>query len=130
MTENEINKFTNTIELFGKIFVAGVIFSDRLIINNNMYINYLINWIKSKQIFKTILLYRKSRDGDHYETSHKLCVQKGTTLVLIKSNENFLKRGLNELKKQTKIIRRENTAKIRKRRISTTLVIFYNRICI
>ena len=56
VTENEINKFTNTIELFGKIFVAGVIFSDRLIINNNMYINYLINWIKSKQIFKTILL--------------------------------------------------------------------------
>ena len=62
VTDNEINKFTNTIKLFGKIFVAGVIFSDSLIINNNnMYINYLINWINSKQSFKTILLYRKSR---------------------------------------------------------------------
>ena len=91
VTDNEINKFTNNIKLFGKIFVDGVIFSDSLIINNNnMYINYLINWINSKQSFKTILLYRKSRDGDDYETFHKLCDRKGTTLVLIKSSENFI----------------------------------------
>ena len=91
VSENEINKIIKMIKMFGRIFVSGEIFSDSLIINNNnLYIENLITWINSKKSFKTILLYRKSRDGDDYDTFHKLCDKKGITLVLIKSNEGFI----------------------------------------
>ena len=38
---------------------------------------------------KTVLLFSKTKDGDSYETFHKLCDNKGDTVVLIKSNEGF-----------------------------------------
>ena len=91
LKENEINKIIDMIEAFGKIYVSGKILTDSLIINNNKaYIDNIINWINSNKIFKTKLLYRKSKDGDDYETFHKLCDKKGTTLILIKSTEGFI----------------------------------------
>ena len=91
VNENEINKILNMIKMFGRIFISGEIFGDSLIINNNnIYIENLINWINSKKEFKTNLLYRKSRDGDDYDTFHKLCDKKGITLILIKSTEGFI----------------------------------------
>ena len=89
--ENELNKIIGMIKTFGKIYISGMVFNDSLIINNNnLYIENLINWINSNKIFKTVLLYRKSRDGDDYETFHRLCDKKGTTVVLIKSSEGFI----------------------------------------
>ena len=42
-------------------------------------------------------MYRKSIDGDSYEIFHKLCDNKGPTLILIKSNENFIIGGYTPL---------------------------------
>ena len=97
--ENEINKIIEMIKNFGRIYISGVILSDSLIIKKNkIYIDYLIKWINPIKKFKTELLYRKSRDGDDYETFHRLCDNKGTTLVLIKSVEGFIIGGYTPIK--------------------------------
>jgi hypothetical protein len=96
LEENDIQKFLKTIKEFGEIISENNlnIFENSLIINNNkIYIKNLFNWINDKnesKKFKTSLLYRKSRDGDSYNTFHNLCDNKGTTLVLYKSNEGFI----------------------------------------
>ena len=96
--EQELNTIINSLQIFGKIYISGIIFNDSLIINkNNIYIENLISWINSTKKFKTELLYRKSRDGDDYETFHRLCDKQGTTIVLIKSNEGFIIGGYTPL---------------------------------
>ena len=92
--ENKINKFITSIKSFGKINVL----EDSLILNEDTsYIDNIINWINPKGSLKTQLLYRKSRDGDSYDTFHTLCDNQGTTLVLIKSNEGFIIGGYTKL---------------------------------
>ena len=100
--ENEINKFLETIKNFGKININNInnnlLFTDSLIINNNIiYIENIKNWISPKIIKKTKLLYRKSKDGDSYDTFHKLCDNKGETIVFIKSTEGFIVGGYTSL---------------------------------
>ena len=96
--EQELNTIINSLQIFGKIYISVIIFNDSLIINNNnIYIENLISWINSTKKFKTELLYRKSRDGDDYETFHRLCDKQGTTIVLIKSNEGFIIGGYTPL---------------------------------
>ena len=66
------------------------------IINENE-INLIIDWIKNNNnnnnnknneiSFK--LLYRASRDGDSSLTFHKLCDEKGPTVIFIKNEDNF-----------------------------------------
>ena len=98
-----IQKFLKSIKEFGEIISENNlnIFDNSLIINNNKtYINNLFNWINEKnesKKFKASLLYRKSRDGDSYNTFHNLCDNKGTTLVLYKSNEGFIIGGYTPL---------------------------------
>ena len=84
--ENEVNRLLEQIKNFGEINNEEDIFCDSLIIKNKMHINNLKNWI-SKKIFKTKLLYRKSRDGDSYKTFHNLCDNQGANVVLIKNSE-------------------------------------------
>ena len=75
-----------------------MIFMDSKIIDNNKeYINYIINWISNKSKIITKLLYRKSDNGDSYQIFHNLCANKGTTLTLIKGNENFIIGGYTPL---------------------------------
>ena len=93
--ENEIIKFLNKIKYFGYV---GEIFDDSLIINyNKEFICSLKKWIKSDKNFKELLLYRKSRDGDSFDTFHELCDNQGPTLVLIKSTEGFVIGGYTPL---------------------------------
>ncbi len=65
---------------------------DSLIINDNeKYNTTLKNWISPNLNIKAQLLYRASRDGEDYETFHKLCDYKGPTVVLAKlSDGNIL----------------------------------------
>ena len=65
---------------------------DSLIINDNKkYNTTLKNWINPNLNIKAKLLYRASRDGEEYETFHKLCDNKGPTIVLAKlSDGNIL----------------------------------------
>ena len=93
--ENEIIKFLNNIKNFGFI---GDIFYDSLIINNNNeFICNLKKWIKSDTKFTSSLLYRKTRDGNSFDTFHELCDNQGPTLVLIKSTEGFIIGGYTPL---------------------------------
>ena len=72
--------------------------NDSLIINQNkIYLENLISWINPKNEIKTVLLYRKSRDGELYDTFHKLCDNQGITLVLIKISEGFIIGGYTPL---------------------------------
>ena len=96
--DKEINKIIESIKVFGSVFASGTIFNDSLIINNNnSYIDNLLKWINPNQKFTTKLLYRKSRDGDDYETFHQLCDNKGITTVLIQSPEGFIIGGYTPL---------------------------------
>ena len=67
-------------------------FSDSIIINKNFsYILNLQKWISPKNIyFTTKLLFRKSENGDSFEEFHRLCDNKGKTLVLIEGKEGFI----------------------------------------
>jgi len=84
--ESVINGLLEKINNLGEIYSEDDFFCDSLIIKNKTHINNLKDWI-SKKITKTILLYRKSRDGDSYETFHKLCDNQGANIVLIKNSE-------------------------------------------
>ena len=96
--DNEINEFLAKIKDFGKICIQEMILGDSLIIKNNItYINNLENWINPKKKFQSKLLYRKSRDGDSYDTFHKLCDNQGPTLVLIKTTEQIIFGGYTPL---------------------------------
>ena len=102
--EIQINKnnIFEEIKNFGKIYYTNIKYinflENSLIIKKNYsYIENIKNWINSKNSIKAKLLYRKSIDGDSYETFHKLCDNKGPTLILIKSNENFIIGGYTPL---------------------------------
>ena len=55
----------------------------------------IVKWIQQENINinKTELLYRKTKDGNSYDIFHKLCDNKGATLVLIKGLEGFIVGG-------------------------------------
>ena len=81
----------NSFNEFGHIYTEKDLFYDSLILNNNKsYINNIIKWINKNNKIKSELLYRKSKDGDSIETFHKLCDNKGNTLMLIKTTDGFL----------------------------------------
>ena len=58
---------------------------DSKIIEDNInYNKTLKNWINPNKKIKSELLYRMSRDGIEYSTFHKLCDNKGPTIILVK----------------------------------------------
>ena len=88
---NEKKEFLEIIKKYGVLKVNKMDLKSSFIIkDNNQYINDLIEWINPKNAIDIELLYRKSRDGDSYDTFHKLCDNKGKTLILIKGLENFI----------------------------------------
>jgi len=94
---NKINELNNKIEKQNeKIDILDNItlkeFNDSIIINKNYsYILNLQKWISPKSInFATKLLFRKSENGDSYDEFHRLCDNKGKTLVLIEGEEGFI----------------------------------------
>ena len=97
-TDNLEDEIINLIKHFGKIYVSGILFSDSKIIGENEnYKERIIGWINSEKKINSKLLYRKSRDGDEYEIFHKLCDNKGPTLILIESYEGFIIGGYTPL---------------------------------
>ena len=46
------------------------------------------NWINPNENINLELLYRASRDGDEVRTFHRLCDEKGPTLVIVKNSYN------------------------------------------
>ena len=98
--DNIIDELIQTIKNFGNISFCNnlELFSDSLILNKNeLYFNNLIGWINPKNKITTKLLYRKSKDGDSYDTFHKLCDNQGATLILIKTNEKYIIGGFTPL---------------------------------
>ena len=95
--ENKLNPILDSIKTFGDIYKSSDLkfFNDSLIINKNLYEKNIIKWIQEENINinKTELLYRKTKDGNSYDIFHKLCDNKGATLVLIKGLEGFIVGG-------------------------------------
>ena len=78
---------------YGTIKIANILIdlNDSLILSNNYkHFETIYNWINPNNKIVIELLYRKSRDGDSYNTFHQLCDNKGKTLILIKGTENFI----------------------------------------
>ena len=96
--EKEINKILGPISSFGKIFNKLTLFFDSKIINKNEeYIQNIKKWFTNKNQFITELLYRKTDNGDSYNTFHQLCDNKGPTIILIEGTEGFIIGGYTPL---------------------------------
>ena len=96
--EKEIKKILEPIASFGKIFNNAFILIDSKILNQNeIYINNIKNWINKEKQIITELLYRKTDNGDSYDTFHQLCDNKGPTLILIKGTKGFIIGGYTPL---------------------------------
>ena len=96
--EKEINKNLEPIFSFGKVYNSSMILNDSKIINHNeKFVKTLINWIGADDRTKTELLFRKTVHGDSYDTFHRLCDNKGATLILIKGTEGFIIGGYTTL---------------------------------
>ena len=96
---NEFDDIKDAINKFGIIHKQGsntlIKLDDSSIIkDNNLVIFGLNNW---KENIKTQLLYKKSRDGNDFNTFHNLCDNKGKTLTLIQSSEGFIIGGYTPL---------------------------------
>ena len=77
-------------------------FESNILENNYNYKYYIIQWLEMpNQVHKNLkdikLLYRGSRDGFQAKTFHEKCNNKGETLVLIKSNEDYIFGGYTEI---------------------------------
>ena len=90
--KTKMNKFENYIPLlenYKKEEKEVIQNLDSLIINgNNNYNKTLKKWINQNKKIKAELLYRASRDGEEYQTFHKLCDNKGPTIVLVKLSDS------------------------------------------
>ena len=92
---NKIIELNNKIEYQSKQIneldniIMPRVFNDSIIINKKRsYILNLNKWISPKNInFTTKLLFRKSENGDSFDEFHRLCDNKGKTLVLIEGGE-------------------------------------------
>ena len=74
--ENKINPFINLL--------------------NNEQFELLNSWLPKKK-YTTTLLYKLTRDGNKSSIFHKLCDNKGITIIFIKTSKNFLFGGYTEL---------------------------------
>ena len=87
---NELNSFIPYLKEYKKKSEEKkrrdiIINLDSLIIKDNINYNITLkNWINGNMEIKSELLYRMSRDGIEYSTFHKLCDNKGPTIVLTK----------------------------------------------
>ena len=77
-------------------------FESNILENNNNYKQYIIDWLqKPNQSYKKLkeikLLYRGSRDGFKAVNFHEKCNNKGETLVIIKSNDDYIFGGYTEI---------------------------------
>ena len=100
--EDKFNNIKESIKKFGKISFNGTLIKldDSSIIKDNNLFIYDLNDLGEN--IKTELLFKKSKDGNSYDTFHKLCDNKGPTLILIKSSDGFIIGGYTPLDWDTK----------------------------
>ena len=102
MNDEEIHNFLQKIQNFGK-FILDIkpFFEPSSIINNDINKqNSIIRWIKekvNKKIVKFELIFKMSENGSKSEDFHKYCDDKGSTLILIKTNKNRIFGGFTPL---------------------------------
>ena len=90
---NEINSLKEEIKPWLKYGESKEILElkNSLIIHNNIEYNISIkNWINPDIKIQGELLYRLSRDGDQISTFHSLCDNKGPTLTLFNTTEDYI----------------------------------------
>jgi len=96
--EDDFDIIKKKIQNFGIIISKNALIikltNSSIIKDNNLFIYGLNDWKKDT---KTELLYKKSRDGNSYNTFHQLCDNKGPTITLIKSSEGFVIGGYTPL---------------------------------
>ena len=76
-----------------------------ILLFENYYKNKLIDWLKNpknekkenKKITDIKLIYRGSRDGFQSKNFHEKCDNKGETLTIIQSNDNYIFGGYTEI---------------------------------
>ena len=75
----------------------NIYIDSKILVNNIVYQEKLKQWLQKpndnldiKNIKNISLLYRGSRDGFKSSVFHELCDQKGETLVIIKSTDNYI----------------------------------------
>ena len=59
------------------------------IIDDYDKIEQIIEWIEPKKEIKFNLLFRKSRDGSTAKDFHRLCDNKGATLIFIETDKGY-----------------------------------------
>ena len=63
---------------------------ESIILNNEIdNINLIKGWINPNRDLNFKLLFRMSRDGSNCSDFHRLCDNKGETLIIIKTNKNY-----------------------------------------
>ena len=102
-----LSKNGENISFYDEIFYKPEINIDsKIIIYENNYKTKLIEWLKNpnnkikdqnKNIKEILLLYRGSRDGYQSKTFHEKCDNKGETLTIIESKDNFIFGGYTEI---------------------------------
>ena len=85
--KNNVNEIFKMIKNIGKFNEINFFFIESNIIDNDDYINNIINWLYSNKIFKTKLLYSLSRDGEKVSKFHELSDNKGNTLTLFHTKD-------------------------------------------
>ena len=101
-----INKNGEQISFYDEIcYKPEINIDSKILVYENIYKNKLIEWLKSpnnkkneeKNIKNIILLYRGSRDGFEAKTFHEKCDNKGETLTIIESTDNYIFGGYTEI---------------------------------
>ena len=92
----KLNSLQEYLDLNNKIDLN----KSKIINNDNIKQDSIIKWIKesiNKNKIKFELIFQMSKDGSNSEDFHKLCDNKGPTLVLIKTTKNRIFGGFTPL---------------------------------
>ena len=99
--EEEINEFLNKLKEFGKLTIKNYGLFSSSILNKNINMeNTLTKWIKekiNKPSFQSELIFKMSENGTKSNDFHKYCDNKGPTLILIKTKNNYIFGGFTPL---------------------------------
>ena len=95
--ENKIEKFLETIKLFGRVRSNNFL-GESTIFSSNDNCNFIFEEIEKNNIIKcSKLIYRATRDGDSYENVFNKCNEINNIVLLIKSNNNSIFGGFTKV---------------------------------
>ena len=104
--EKELNNIIKNINNFINIKPTLNVFNNSLILNDDIYKKEsIINWIQekiNKDKIEFDLIYKISKYGSKSGDFHKYCDNKGPTLLIIKTDKNYIFGGFTPLNWHTK----------------------------